>query len=791
MSRSTTFAVLGALALAALVPAIGWGHPVTDLAVNHFTRVNVAAERIKVRYVVTMSEIVTFVELRAAGVRNIDSPTVDELNAYARRAASTFSAGLVLRRNGSRVDLVPVSRSVSMPTGERGFKRLRLEFEFEGDSGLADGSISRFRFEDTNHPGRSGWREIVVMPETGLTVFGSSAFGSPAADELKAFPADLLRRLDERAAEFSAVSGRAPVGVALLRTRDGRTIGTRDGFAPPDAGQAAAVATTVMILLIPIYRRYTLRRGMTIAPTIWRVSPVCAAVGLAACAMYAAPWQAGSADTSRLRISLVEAKTGRPVAGLIRVIGANGQALRLEGVLPRGQGLGDVSPINEWYVLARERTIQLPQQKLRIEAFAGLKSALATLELDLAGRADASVNVPVSLFGDVAQKGWYGGNTHLHLRNITAEQATQYLTEVSAADDLDVLFISYLERPSEDRTYTTNRYPIGDFAKAWRTEALLNNGEEHRHNFEGYGEGFGHVLLLNINKLIVPVSIGPGITGGGSDGAPLRPGIDEAHRQGGTAIWAHNGWGFEDVPNFATARPDALNIFDGGSHGTYEDSFYHFLNAGLRVPFSTGTDWFIDDLNRVYANVRGNLTIRSWLDALKAGQSFITNGPLLEFSAGNTEIGGTLALDSPGEVQVRGRAAGRQNFGKLQLVRNGRVIDETAAVPSGAHFEARLDRRIAIDGPCWLALRVSSTSRSEYGRELFGHTSPVYVTVGGANVRIQQDVDWLIRDMEQAIETIAARGSFATPSERERVLSVYREGIAALRGNGVPARGLR
>ncbi len=97
-----------------------------------------------------------------------------------------------------------------------------------------------------------------------------------------------------------------------------------------------------------------------------------------------------------------------------------------------------------------------------------------------------------------------------------------------AADDLDVLFISYLERPSEDRTYTTNRYPIGDFAKAWRTETLLNNGQEHRHNFEGFGEGFGHVLLLNINKLIVPVSIGPGITGGGHDGVPLRPG----HRRG-------------------------------------------------------------------------------------------------------------------------------------------------------------------------------------------------------------------------------------------------------------------
>jgi hypothetical protein len=117
----------------------------------------------------------------------------------------------------------------------------------------------------------------------------------------------------------------------------------------------------------------------------------------------------------------------------------------------------------------------------------------------------------------------------------------------------------------------------------------------------------------------------------------------------------------------------------------------------------------------------------------------------------------------------------------LQLVRNGRVIDEIAAAPSAAHFQARLDRTLEIAEPGWLALRVSSTIHSEYGRPLFGHTSPIYVTVGGASVRIQEDVDWLIRDMEQAVETISARGSFAQPADRERVLAVYREGIAALR----------
>jgi hypothetical protein len=766
--------LIAALALGFIGPSICWAHPVTNLAVNHFTRVDVEAARITVRYVVTMSEIATFEELRAAGVGNIDSPTIDELSACAARAASALAVGLVLRRNGSRIELRPTSQSASMSPGERGFKRLRLEFDFEGESTLADGSIARFRFEDRNHAGQQGWRELVVVPGNGLTVFQSSAFGSAATDELKSYPAEALRHtLDESVAEFSVVRGKAPVGASLLRTRQGGTIGrTKDG--------APLVIAATMILLISLYRRLTLR-VRTIAPKVWRLSPLCAVAGLAACAVYAAPWQAGSGSTSRVRISLVDASTSKPVAGVIRIAATDGEALSLDGVLPRGQGLGDASSINEWFVLAQESTIQLPRQKVRIEAFAGLESSLATLDLDLIGQTQASAKVPIRFFSNVARTNWYAGNTHLHLRNLTTEQAEQYLKDVPAADDLDVLFISYLERASEDRTYTTNRYPIGDFARAWRAAAILNNGQEHRHNFEAYGEGFGHVLLLNINRLIAPVSIGPGITGGGHDGVPLQPGIDDARRQGGTAIWAHNGWGFEDVPNLTTARLDAVNIFDGGSHGTYEDSFYHYLNAGLRVPFSTGTDWFIYDLARVYANVRGNLTIRSWLDALKEGRTFITNGPLFEFSVGSTEIGGTVALDSPRDVRIRGRAVGRQDFGTLQLVRNGRVIAEMAAAPSGAHFEATLERTLEIVEPCWLALRVSPTGRSEYGRDLFGHTSPIYITLRGANVRIQQDIDWLIKDMEEAMETIVARGSFAAPADRARVISVYREGIAALR----------
>ena len=126
-------------------------------------------------------------------------------------------------------------------------------------------------------------------------------------------------------------------------------------------------------------------------------------------------------------------------------------------------------------------------------------------------------------------------------------------------------------------------------------------------------------MLLNIKKLIEPVSIGPGITGSGNDGIPLQTGINETHRQGGTAIWCHNTHGLERVASFANKTVRIQNIFDGYSpdnYPRYEDTFYHYLNAGLRISFSTGTDWFLSDFSRVYTQVNGDLSIENWLEAL-------------------------------------------------------------------------------------------------------------------------------------------------------------------------------
>jgi hypothetical protein len=494
---------------------------------------------------------------------------------------------------------------------------------------------------------------------------------------------------------------------------------------------------------------------------------------------------ASQAQQCRVTITLVDSQTQKAIPGVIRCFPqGEKQAIPIPSLLARGQGLNDKSAIQDWYVLSSPTEVLLPREPLRLEAFSGLETELKTVPVDLTGQTQKSLTIPLRSFSQVSKQSWFSANTHLHLSHLNKDEAERYLREIPRADDLDVLFISYLERAIADKDYITNRYPLGDLKEFGWTGVLVNNGQEHRHNFGDQGEGFGHVMLLNIRTLIQPVSIGPGISHRGTDGTPLQAGIAEAHRQGGTAIWCHNNWGREDVPNFVTGKLDAQNIFDGGSHGSYEDSFYRYLNAGIRVPFSTGTDWFMYDLARVYTKVAGSLGIKSWLEALVAGRSFISNGPLLELNVDGKDLGDTLELASGREVSVKAAASARLNFGNLQLIRNGKIVLESAPKPRNGHFEAGLDCRIKIDGPSWLALRISSQANNEFGRTLFAHTSPIYVKVGGKSIRQVDEVAYLIKQMEEAKQEIATKALFASPKERDAVLSVYENGIRSLRNPG-------
>ena len=511
-----------------------------------------------------------------------------------------------------------------------------------------------------------------------------------------------------------------------------------------------------------------------------------------------------SAEVCGLRVRLLDAETHQPVPGLIRITRADGRVVPLIGLVNRGTKLRDDHPAKKWFTMVEATEITVPRELVTIEAFSGLDTELARVTVDLSKRAKAALDLPLKSFFRTALKGWLSGNTHLHLNGLTREQADDYLRALPRADRLDLVFVSYLERVKADRDYVSNGYTLADLQRLGGPDLLFGNGQEHRHNFEGFGEGYGHVMFLNIRQLVRPVSIGAGITGEGPDWPPLRKGITEARGDGATVIWCHNTFGHEDVPDWLAGLVQAHNIFDGGAHGSYEDTFYRYLNIGLMVPFSTGTDWFLYDFSRVYVRVGADATlnVQSWLAALTAGRTFISNGPLLEFHAGKHEVGDTIRLSQPAKLSLSGRAMGRQNFERLELIDNGRVVQSFTNHPIGGHFEAVLDFTLPVNKPGWVALRVpggsldsngavvvppatpvrgSGEAKNEMGEPLFAHTSPIYIELGGKKVFKKEAAEALVADMETALKTIPAKGKFTDNRQLDDVLKIYRDGIETLR----------
>jgi ABC-type nickel/cobalt efflux system permease component RcnA len=198
-------------------------HPLGNFTINHFTRLAVGVEQVTVHYVVDLAEIPSFQELQTMGGSRDGAPSSSELSAYAGRIAAQYAEGLMLAIDGAPVPLHPVAQRVSLPAGAGGLLTVRAECDFVGTFRSGAAGPRRLHFEDGNHRERIGWRELVVAPADGVSVFDSSAFGSAVTDELRAYPQDLLTApLEERAAELWFTPGAAPVGAAPLRMRVGR-----------------------------------------------------------------------------------------------------------------------------------------------------------------------------------------------------------------------------------------------------------------------------------------------------------------------------------------------------------------------------------------------------------------------------------------------------------------------------------------------------------------------------------------------------------------------------------------
>ncbi len=177
------------LALCLWLAPRSFAHPMGNFSVNHYSRISLDRDGIRVSYIIDLAEIPTYQELQQGNVTaDVADPAVTRF--VASRGAE-FGRGLSLMVDGKRLPLHLLSSQVIFPPGAGGLPTMKMGFVFQAAyPPRADRSFS-LEYADNNFPGHAGWKEIVAA---GLTanLISSSVPQTDRSAQLSNYPTDLL-----------------------------------------------------------------------------------------------------------------------------------------------------------------------------------------------------------------------------------------------------------------------------------------------------------------------------------------------------------------------------------------------------------------------------------------------------------------------------------------------------------------------------------------------------------------------------------------------------------------------
>ena len=313
----------------------------------------------------------------------------------------------------------------------------------------------------------------------------------------------------------------------------------------------------------------------------------------------------------------------------------------------------------------------------------------------------------------MADRGWYSGDDHVHAQ-ILSDTDVDRLVAWARAEDTHVLNI--LEMGDHERTYFQQR-AFGQAGRIQRGEILLVPGQEDPRIFN-----LGHTIAMNISQAVRDTSK-----------YYLHDWFyDRVHALGGLYGYAHVNRKMFNIHrdlslNIPKGKVDFVELLQFHNMGT--ELYYEFLNLGAKITASAGSDvpWggTVGEV-RIYAYI-GDKTLNAdrWFEAVEAGRTFVTNGPMLEFSVNGALPGDEIELTKESsKVSVKARSWGHTDRlapTRLEIVRHGEVI---RSVEQSTSSEAALDLDFELDPGwgCWLAARTYADDGSS------AHTTPIYLS---------------------------------------------------------------
>lgn len=368
-------------------------------------------------------------------------------------------------------------------------------------------------------------------------------------------------------------------------------------------------------------------------------------------------------------------------------------------------------PPSRWMVYADGRYgVAVPPGAYEVIATRGPEYRHLRRRVEVAGSDVADVELRFERWRDLPAEGWWSGDAHVHIAR--GDGGDEAALSVARAEDLHVA--NLLAMGNIGAEYFAQR-DYGPGGRASRDGYNLVSGQEDPRTGRR-----GHTLHLNIaerardvDRYFLYHELFARLRAGGSVSGYAHVGSDWFGESAGLAL---------DVPFGIVDVVEVLQAYRLRIH-----PWYDFLNLGFRLTPIAGSDYpYVDPAGavRFFARIEGPLTSDAWFDAVRAGRTFVSNGPMLSLHVGAATMGEAVEIE-PGEALLLHAQADvnpdLDELERLELVVHGEVVAATDG-PGRVEVEHRL---IPAAG-CWVAARAVGSNRT------VAHSAPVYVTVGGA-----------------------------------------------------------
>ena len=492
----------------------------------------------------------------------------------------------------------------------------------------------------------------------------------------------------------------------------------------------------------------------------------------------------------QLNLAVVD-QAGNPTPARVFVVGEDGRAYAPENAWMAADDnfVRSERPFESHYFHTSGRAeMTVPAGRVDVQVMKGFENHVEWKSMTIIAGQKSSLTIrlqPISLRKNPGSQ-WVSGDVHVHMNYGGAYRNTpKNLVAQAAAENLQIvedLVVNKEQRIPDIAYFSTKPDPASTATN------LLLHGQEFHTSY------WGHLGLLNLtrNFLLPGYAAYPNTAA-----ASLFPAnamvADMAHEQHALVGYVHP---YDSIPDpvkdtllthelpvdLALGKVDYIEVVGFADHKSTANVWYRLLNCGFHLPTAAGTDAMANfaslrgpvGLNRVYASVpAGPLNIGNWLDALKRGRTFATNGPLLGFSLGGQQLGDELHLPT-GENKVKFGVWLRSfvPIDHLQVICNGEVSRDLKL--NGDGETADVEDTIPISRSGWCLLRAWSDKAEHPVLDLYPYatTSPIYVTVAGSKPKPTEDAAYFIAWIDRLIDAAKSNQDWNTEAEKNDVLGV-------------------